>query len=455
MSTRCKFLVLVLLSLLAVPGNLFSKQPASPDSKGPFEVGFTAFTVFDPARPTVGFPRGRPIPVFVWYPVDPQRIDAQTPKALYPLDPFFGGLPVIDSAEFEAQGMDKAYQGPSPSSEKPFPLVMFSPGWGTGAYDEVYVGTRLASHGFVVAILFHFGSGIVPGEPFEHIAWALFHRPRDVSFAIDEILIRNTDATDPLFRLVNPGKIAASGWSLGGYAALTLAAGDDSAGDLAADFRGWEIPPQTLVPTPPDARIRAIVPLDGSNQCLHFRELTRIQTPFMGIGEEWTRLATSMPGMETWQARQHAAITSHPSYRVDVARAEHQSFSNTCASNAIWKAHGLDPFATEARPFALFATCDSTVISPSEAHRLITKYMVAFLTTVLVGSPGYQSILTPGYAITSEPAIEFFETEKRNPNALDADWPGYFAYFMHQPGTAQARGAKDPSPQRQIVPPGR
>jgi hypothetical protein len=57
---------------------------------------------------------------------------------------------------------------------------------------------------------------------------------------------------------------------------------------------------------------------------------------------------------------------------------------------------------------------------------------------------GYLYILPPGHAL-KEPYIEFFVTEKRNPNANDADWPGFYMYFMHQPGSAHAKAAKDPA----------
>ena len=71
--------------------------------------------------------------------------------------------------------------------------------------------------------------------------------------------------------------------------------------------------------------------------------------------------------------------------------------------------------------------------------------MVAFLKTNLAGEPGYKNILTPGYALTSEPAIEFFVTEKRSPSSIFDDWPSAFAYFPHQPGSAQFRAEKEPS----------
>ena len=39
------------------------------------------------------------------------------------------------SSEWEAQGIDWAYQAPAPSAQGPFPLVMFSPGWGGAAWS--------------------------------------------------------------------------------------------------------------------------------------------------------------------------------------------------------------------------------------------------------------------------------------------------------------------------------
>jgi hypothetical protein len=84
-------------------------------------------------------------------------------------------------------------------------------------------------------------------------------------------------------------------------------------------------------------------------------------------------------------------------------------------------------------------------IPSADAHRTVTEYMIAFLKTHLMGETGYQQILTPGWALTQEQYIEFFVTEKRNAQSIDEDWPADFVYFMHQPGSAQARGPKDPA----------
>ena len=61
--------------------------------------------------------------------------------------------------------------------------------------------------------------------------------------------------------------------------------------------------------------------------------------------------------------------------------------------------------------------------------------MIAFLKTELVGEPGYQEMLTRGWALTHETAVEFFETEKRNANSIYEEWPDFSTYFMHQPGS--------------------
>ncbi len=120
----------------------------------------------------------------------------------------------------------------------------------------------------------------------------------------------------------------------------------------------------------------------------------------------------------------------------------HQSFGNGCEAAPVLYAHGMISKASyESR---LSSLC-GVPLPTNEAHRLTTEYMTAFLKANLAGEPGYQPVLTPGYALRLGSVIEFFETEKRNPHAIDVDWPGYYAYFMRQPGSAQAKAEKDPN----------
>jgi hypothetical protein len=95
--------------------------------------------------------------------------------------------------------------------------------------------------------------------------------------------------------------------------------------------------------------------------------------------------------------------------------------------------------------------CGGDVDTPptisTDAMPIVNKYAVAFLKTVLAREPGYQDMLTPGWALKRESLVEFFVTEKRNPNAVSASYGDgqYYLYFPHQPGSEQARGEKDPS----------
>lgn len=407
--------------------------------EAPYEVGFTTFTLYDQAR------GDRPIPVYVWYPADPAGIDESSPEAIYPLDPFHpGDFPEAPSSAFEAYGLERAYHQPTPA-EGPFPLVMFTPGWGGTAYtDGHYVGTGLAQHGFVVAAISNWGDQATyhPAEPFDHVALAIYNRPRDVSVALDALLARNSDDGDLLFGSMNPAGIVASGWSIGGYTSMVLVGGDDEVCDLADVFPGWPVPQETCAPTYPDSRITAIIPLDGSNQLLHFYEMARVDVPAMGIGEEWNVVLD-------WQARQHAAFTGHPSYRVDVFNTDHFSFSNYCIGIKVMEDHGVLPPGVWSWLDANY--CSGATLEGAEVRRIVVQYMLAFLTDL-------RPVLTPGHALTREPNVEFFVTERRNPAAIDDEWPDLFTYFMHQPGKAHAQaslaltatGVKDPAGARSM-----
>jgi len=426
-----------LLSALAT--SAFAGVVPDPGQKGPFEVGFTSFLLTDPTRAGDGstYPH-RPIPVSVWYPVDSQTIDGSTPEAVYPLDPLYAVVPNAVSSDFEEYGLDRAYQQPVPSSRKPFPLLMFSPGWGGPTWLHTSVGTRLASHGFVVAVLYHFGDQWWPWEPtYDHLAVASYNRPRDVSFALSDLLAKNSTPGHLLFDAIRPDQIAAGGWSLGGYASMTLAGGDDSVCDTLSfeDPDAMQpLPPLwTCEPSLPDPRIKAIVPQDGSNQVLHFAELARIKVPAMGVGEEWNMVMD-------WQARQHAAFSGHPSYRVDVFNTIHQSFSDLCEGFQVMADVGI--LDAVDLPDILGYWCQPYTPA-AEVHRLVNQYTIAFLKTNLARESGYQNILTPGWALTREQYIEFFVTEKKNPHSISEDWPDLFVYFPHQSGSAQARAEKN------------
>jgi hypothetical protein len=220
----------------------------------------------------------------------------------------------------------------------------------------------------------HVGEATRPGDPLDHVAIALVNRPRDVSYVLTDLLLKNGDKHNLLFGTIKLGQIAVGGHSLGGYTAMTLAGGDDSVCDLAPSFQGFP-PLETCIPTLPDQRVRVIFTLDGSNQILRFRELARVTIPSLGMGQEWSFLAAQ--GMASWQARQHAAFSGQPSYRVDVYAVNHMSFSDICMLVPVLDSHGVpSPYRSFCEP--------SWLLAPAEAHGLVAKYVIAFLKTELV-----------------------------------------------------------------------
>jgi len=445
------FFCLLLVSVIPAGNASGTKKIYDPGQIGPYAVGHSYFMLNDPSRNASPDLAARPVAVDVWYPVDKKNITPAAAKAVYVLDPYYSSLDTTTSADWELYGIDPSWESLAPSSDKPFPLVMFSPGWGCPAWLNMFVATRVASHGFVVAVMYHYADAWWPWEPWDHLAVASLNRPLDVSFVLSDLLVKNQMVGNLLYGLIKSDQIAASGHSLGGYASMVLAGGDP----LVCDFfyedpliLEWLGPPpsepNTCVPALPDSRIKAIVLLDGSNQILHFQELAQITIPTIGIGEEWDILNLDpLYGGGSWQARQHAAIQGHPCYRVDVAGAIHMTFTNLCEAIGVLRDKGI--LSSEEYGWWHDNFCQTSVPS-LEVQRLAAKYMVAFLKTNLAREQGYQSILTPGYALTREQFIEFFVTEKRNPSSIDDEYPDFFVYFPHQPGSEQFRAEKDPKP---------
>lgn len=441
---------LILASTVALTLSVSAAQSVpsgldDPSEPGPYAVGHSSFLLQDPGRtatiitPSGPVPGPRPIPVHVFYPADWGDVTF-APEAVYPLemiyratDPAFQTL----SSEWEAEGIDGAYQDPPPSADGPFPVLMVSPGYGLSAWSLLYLGPRLASHGFVVVILYHYGDRAFSHEVVrDRVHVASVNRPLDLSFVLSALLARSATPGDPFWNLMDPERVAASGHSLGGYAAMSLAAGDD----LVCDRGPSNPPPETCVPAWPDPRIRAIATLDGSTQLLWFDELARIEVPTLVIGREWSILAGTGLG-PAWQARLHSASQGHPAYRVDVDGTRHITFANMCESAPILLAHGI---ITADRYIRLVADWCGAELSTTDTHQIVSQYMVAFLKTVLAGEPGHQSVLTPGYALNNEPWAEFFVTERRSPEAIEGE-PDFFFYHPHQPGSEQAQAERNPA----------
>lgn len=428
---------------------------APADQAGPYKVGFVAYTYLDSTRSDyAGGPR--PIQTFIWYPADPDNDGNPMLPAVYPVRLLkmigMSDVPDASSTDFEAYDIDPAYQEVAASKHGPFPLVIFSPGAQADSLTYVHIGTRLASHGFVVAVPTTIDDQISPtGQPQFYSTGEAFmvggyiERTRDIQYLMTRLVADSQQTGSRLSGAIRPDKIAVAGHSLGGLAALALAGGDENTCEWTMIPEMTGLPPEICLPILPDARIKAIVPIDATSYALHYAELARIKIPSMVMGEEWSTWESmklklgSKLNFETVIARPHAAIQGHPNYRVEVAYANHNSFTSSCAYIHVLYDRGS--INAQLRDAALPNMCPPDSISAVEVENLTNKYLVAFLKTVLLRQTGYKNMLTTEYALDNEPLIEFFETKQGSSNTPDEE--GYFSYFMHQPAIERAKALKD------------
>jgi predicted dienelactone hydrolase len=99
------------------------------------------------------------------------------------------------------------------------PLIVLSHGTGGSALMMAWLGTQLAAHGYIAAAVNHPGNNAT--EPYQAQGFILWwERAKDVSQVIDQMLADKTFAGR-----VDPKRIGAAGFSLGGYTMIAIAGG--------------------------------------------------------------------------------------------------------------------------------------------------------------------------------------------------------------------------------------
>ena len=171
-------------------------EQAKKQNFGPYAVGVRTESFVDATRPTDpnGGQPGRPsrtLQTMVLYPAQGEPSDRDVPDA----------PPARDSG--------------------PFPLIEFSHGFTANGPSYAPILRRLAAAGYVVAApTFPLSSRGAPGGP----SGADYkNQPADVSFVISEMLRLDGDGTSLLRVMVDPGKVAVSGHSLGAMTTLGVA----------------------------------------------------------------------------------------------------------------------------------------------------------------------------------------------------------------------------------------
>ena len=136
-----------------------------------------------------------------------------------------------------------------PQSAGSFPLIILSHGLG-GSRDSLdYIGRFWAAHGYVCAQIQHIGTDESVWRSATSEAQAetamknaggnianILNRPRDVSFAIDQMLKLNAATNSELKGKINADEIGVAGHSLGGLTSLLSAGQSAMGGGMSLDL---------------------------------------------------------------------------------------------------------------------------------------------------------------------------------------------------------------------------
>ncbi len=436
-------------AVIGLVTSVFSTSAGAGDAAapGPYKVGATFLLELDPSRSHQNG-SARPLPIMVFYPADSDDV-AGANAARYPRNPFVNATTqVFLSTNFEAHDIDAAYDLVPPAEGGPFPLLALSQGARAAYWLNIGIATRVASHGFVVALIAHYGEAAyanpAPSDPLNHVAQRGLDRILDMKLAIDRLLLRGATPTDFFHGLIDGDRVAVGGHSFGGLTAIQLVAGDDLVCDTYMTPPANPPPASTCVPFDDiDERVKAIVLLDASTQNVKYHELERITVPAIGIGEDPDSITAGFAGTlpSSLNARAHHAISGQPVYRVDVMQSRHlSSFNNACQSVLVRGDIGVLTLAQVAAELVRLECNNTALTSFQTANDIVWRYTIAFLKTHLTGAHGYKEVLTPGWAVAHEPFAMFFVNERRNGQTPNTEFADDAWFHLSQPNPVMEDG---------------
>lgn len=286
-----------------------SGPAADPAQPGPFAAGVRTVMMTDPSR-------NRTFAVDIWYPVDPATGGGRANE--YQLQAL--GLTLASLST-------PARRDGTPAAGGPWPLVIFSHGYGGVRFQSFFLTEQLATHGFVVAAPDHPGNtmaDLILGGG--NATQSSIDRPLDVLFVLEQMLA----GTSGVAVTIDGSRVGVTGHSFGGWTALEVARRDPR-------FR-------VVFPMAPGFR-------NGSTPDF-VADLARPIALFGG----------SLDHTCEFEANQHAPynLAAPPKYLVEIMGAGHLDFSDLCEvplavsfANDGCNAQNVDPAIVRARASTL------------------------------------------------------------------------------------------------------
>lgn len=409
---RMLFVVMGLLFLLSFPTSLNAQESGVPPPvglrpdappyalHGPYWVGTQDFLI--------GESSDDELQAHIWYPaLNPDGLEEAIAYASVTKDASFPET--LDATTYGHALLNAAVD----MTNAPYPLVVFSHGFGTAAHTYAHLFEHYASYGFVVIAVEHHE---MFNWEFTDLPKASIDRPRDITRTLDYAETLTADSSS-MAGMIDMEQVAVAGHSYGGYTALAVAgarfdltafnarcAGVDPLVEWIctplvpfeqemATLAGYETMPQGLWESFADARVDAIIPMAGDSYLFDQAGLAEITIPVMAMG------GTMDNGTPfDWGARPtYDYVSSAKKILVAIEYADHLIFGPQC-QNIPWI---NDEALSTWYPFY----CLNTVWDQDRAIDLIRHLSTAFLLAELKGDVDAAAALAPDAA--SFPGITY------------------------------------------------
>jgi predicted dienelactone hydrolase len=367
-AARLLFLSVILSALLLQTWRAAAQTEQLPYAQaGAYAVGVRIVLIeSDPSRILRGF---------LWYPA---QADAQFAYAEY---------------GYGKRSATARQNAPPARDGAPYPLIIFSHGYGGYAAQSIYLTEHLASHGFAVLAINHNGStlGDTDSETGLTLGWYL--RPRDVLSQIAWAEALNADPQSDLYSLFDLDQIGVSGHSYGGYTALAAAGAqlDFRALDAyCAQARGINFAclaqsaEAILTPILPQDAERGTLRLPADPRVAAVLALAPFNAPIMGAQGLAAVRAPTFVMVGTADDVTPPERDAYPIYE-QVGAAQKALLSFEGAQHLIF---------SDCMPrLANIARCNDAVWEAARAHAIVKHFATAFFLATLKADPAAQQAL--------------------------------------------------------------